>query len=43
MTTDPIWQAFTETGDPLCYLLYRSVETAKEMQAQPKDNAAAQE
>ena len=41
MTTDPIWQAFTETGDPLYYLLYRSVEPAKETQAQPKDDAAA--
>ena len=20
---DAIWQAFRETGDPLCYLLYR--------------------
>ena len=41
MTTDPIWQAFTETGDPLYYLLYRSVEPAKETQAQPKHDAAA--
>jgi len=41
MTTDPIWQAFTETGDPLYYLLYRSAGAEKEKQAQPKDDAAA--
>ena len=23
METDPIWRAFSETGDPLYYLLYR--------------------
>lgn len=22
--TEAIWQAFRETGDPLCYLLYRA-------------------
>ncbi len=22
---DAIWQAFRETGDPLCYLLYRAL------------------
>ena len=26
MTRDPIWQAFSETGDPLYYLLYCFVE-----------------
>ena len=41
MTTDPIWQAFTETGEPRYYLRYRSEEPAKETQAQPKDDAAA--
>ena len=26
MRQDPIWQAFAQTGDPLYYLLYRTVE-----------------
>lgn len=26
MKQDPIWKAFAQTGDPLYYLLYRSVE-----------------
>lgn len=24
MSTDAIWRVFAETGDPLCYLLYKS-------------------
>ena len=26
MLYDPIWQAFTQTGDPLYYLLYCSIQ-----------------
>ena len=29
MKTDAIWQAFAETGDPLCYLLYKAAEDKK--------------
>lgn len=41
MTTDPIWRAFTETGDPLYYLLYCSLAPDKEKQTRPDENAAA--
>lgn len=34
MSTDAIWQAFAETGDPLYYLLYTNV---RERQRQKKD------
>lgn len=27
MKSDAIWQAFTETGDPICYMLYRAVRS----------------
>ena len=27
---DAIWQAFRETGDPLCYLLYRAARPDRE-------------
>lgn len=30
MKTDAIWQAFSETGDPVCYLLYKTVEANKD-------------
>ena len=26
MESDALWQAFAETGDPICYLLYRAAE-----------------
>jgi len=26
MNKQEIWQAFAETGDPICYLLYKSME-----------------
>ena len=25
MSTDPIWKAFADSGDPLYYLLYKAV------------------
>ena len=28
--TEAIWQAFRETGDPLCYLLYRAARQERE-------------
>lgn len=30
MDLNGIWQAFTDTGDPLCYLLYRKAAEEKE-------------
>ena len=30
MRQDPIWLAFAQTGDPLYYLLYRSVKEQEE-------------
>ncbi len=27
--TEAIWQVFRETGDPLCYLLYRAALPAR--------------
>lgn len=30
MREEAIWQAFRETGDPVCYLLYRAAEGMKE-------------
>lgn len=29
MKQDPIWQAFSETGDPVYYLLYKAASTAE--------------
>ena len=40
MTTDPIWQAFAETGDPLYYLLYCAVKPEEKKQARPKTETA---
>lgn len=34
MNSDAVWRAFAETGDPVCYLLYKSVERKKT----PKDD-----
>jgi hypothetical protein len=31
--TQSLWQVFTETGDPLCYLLYRA-DTREQTAAQ---------
>lgn len=37
--TDAIWQAFTETGDPLYYLLYKTTnEAASEKSAAVSNN-----
>lgn len=37
MSTDAIWQAFAETGDPVCYLLYKSAaDTANKEQKKAK-------
>ena len=36
MSTDPIWKAFADSGDPLYYLLYKAVSMAEEKQ--DKDN-----
>ena len=34
MQTDAVWRAFAETGDPLCYMLYKSVQRKD----RPKDD-----
>ncbi len=26
MKSNPLWQSFAETGDPICYVLCRAVE-----------------
>lgn len=35
MELDAIWQTFAETGDPVCYMLYKAAQT--ERQKQEKD------
>ena len=30
MSTDPIWKAFADSGDPLYYLLYKAVSNGEE-------------
>ena len=37
MNTDGIWKVFRESGDPLCWLLYRAAERA----GQETENAGA--
>ena len=34
MNADAVWRAFAETGDPVCYLLYKSVQR----KGKPKDD-----
>lgn len=34
MYSDAVWRAFAETGDPVCYLLYKSVQR----KGKPKDD-----
>ena len=34
LKADAVWRAFAYTGDPLCYLLYKSVQR----KARPKDD-----
>ena len=29
MELDAIWQTFAETGDPVCYMLYKAVQTGR--------------
>ena len=41
MDFDAIWQAFAETGDPVCYMLYRAarndrVRTSDDSGEQPR-------
>ncbi len=35
MELDAIWQTFAETGDPVCYMLYKAA--MKERQSDEKD------
>ena len=34
LKADAVWRAFADTGDPLCYMLYKSVQR----KARPKDD-----
>lgn len=34
MNSDAVWRAFADTGDPLCYMLYKSVQR----KGRPKDD-----
>lgn len=33
MNNDPIWRAFSQTGDPVYYLLYKAANRADEKRA----------
>ena len=33
MENNPLWQAFAETGDPICYMLYKAAQKYKANQA----------
>ncbi len=33
MKKDPIWRAFSQTGDPVYYLLYKAANKAEEKRA----------
>ncbi len=39
MELDTIWQAFAETGDPSCYMLYRAMERKRRAQQTEKTDA----
>lgn len=36
MELDAIWQTFAETGDPVCYMLYKA---AKNQRPKPEDDS----
>lgn len=36
MRRDPIWTAFAETGDPLYYLLYRTLKVHEGEKPEPR-------
>lgn len=38
MSTDVIWQAFAETGDPVYYLLYKSVADEANVRQKKTEN-----
>ena len=40
MSQDAIWQAFSETGDPMYYLLYKSVREQQRKKNEKKDDGA---
>ncbi len=33
MENELLWQAFAETGDPICYMLYKAAQKHKASQA----------
>ena len=40
MELDAIWQTFAETGDPVCYMLYKA---AKNQRQKPKEEDPGEE
>ena len=41
MRADAIWSAFAETGDPLCYLLYRAMDAGRRRETDETRGTAA--
>ena len=40
MKDEAIWQAFRDTGEPLCYLLYRAVSARERAQSEETTKTA---
>ncbi len=38
MTNDTVWQIFAETGDPMCWLMYRASEKRNKKKAPAEDS-----
>ena len=39
MELDAIWQTFAETGDPVCYMLYKAAERGRPKQENDSGSA----
>mgnify|MGYP006873198520 CR=1 FL=1 len=42
MELDAIWQTFAETGDPICYMLYKAAKNSPQEMNREKRAPAAQ-
>ncbi len=40
MRAEAMWKAFADTGDPLCYLLYKAMGTVKAEKEETRGSAA---
>ena len=38
MELDAIWQAFAETGDPVCYMLYKAAKNDRTKETKKTDS-----